>query len=185
MYNFYDNFLEEHVAQLIDFEMKEVKWQYDYDSKPNGTQKHWHVFCGHNIDECNLNGYEFIEPIWNNIKNVDSTLELERAYLNAHTYGIEPHIHRDDGDVTLIYYPRLDWKIDWGGGTAIYNDDVTEIEKHFVNKGNRIIMFDANLPHQAQPVAKNCLELRMCVVFKLWTEAANRERLDFYKDKIS
>ena len=55
MYNFYDNFLEEHVAQLIDFEMKEVKWQYDYDSKPNGTQKHWHVFCGHNIDECNLN----------------------------------------------------------------------------------------------------------------------------------
>ena len=109
MYKHYDNFLEEHVAQLIDFEMKEVKWQYDYDSKPNGTQKHWHVFCGHNIDECNLNRYDFIEPIWNNIKNLDSTLELERAYLNAHTYGIEPHIHRDDGDVTLIYYPRLDW----------------------------------------------------------------------------
>ena len=71
MYNFYDNFLEEHVAQLIDFEMKEVKWQYDYDSKPNGIQKHWHVFCGHNIDECNLNRYDFIEPIWNNIKNLD------------------------------------------------------------------------------------------------------------------
>ena len=62
MYEHYDNFLEEHVAQLIDFEMKEVKWEYDYDSKPNGTQKHWHVFCGHNIDECNLNGYDFIEP---------------------------------------------------------------------------------------------------------------------------
>ena len=166
MYNFYDNFLEEHVAQLIDFEMKEVKWQYDYDSKPNGTQKHWHVFCGHNIDECNLNGYDFIEPIWNNIKNLDSTLELERAYLNAHTYGIEPHIHRDDGDVTLIYYPRLDWKIDWGGGTAIYNDDVTEIEKHFVNKGNRIIMFDANLPHQAQPISRLSFQLRTCIVFK-------------------
>jgi Rps23 Pro-64 3,4-dihydroxylase Tpa1-like proline 4-hydroxylase len=59
------------------------------------------------------------------------TLELERAYLNAHTYGIEPHIHRDDGDVTLIYYPRLDWKIDWGGGTAIYNDEVTENRKTF------------------------------------------------------
>ena len=139
MYKHYDNFLEEHVAQLVDFEMKEVKGEYDY---------------------------EFIEPIWNNIKNVDSTLELERAYLNAHTYGIEPHIHRDDGDVTLIYYPRLDWKIDWGGGTAIYNDDVTEIEKHFVNKGNRIIMFDANLPHQAQPVSRLCFQLRTCIVFK-------------------
>ena len=31
---------------------------------------------------------------------------------------IEPHIHRDDGDITMIYYPRLDWKVDWGGGTA-------------------------------------------------------------------
>ena len=130
MYQHHDNFLEEHIAQLIDFQMKEVKWQYDYDSKPNGTQKHWHIFCGHNIDECNLNGYDFIEPIWNNIKNVDSTLELERAYLNAHTYGIEPHIHRDDGDVTLIYYPRLDWKIDWGGGTAIYDNELNNNYKN-------------------------------------------------------
>ena len=111
----YDNFLEEHIAQLIDFEMREVKWQYDYDSKPNGTQKHWHVFCGHNIEECKLNGFDFIEPIWNCIQNQGYKIELERAYLNAHTYGIEPHIHRDDGDVTMIYYPRLDWKIDWGG----------------------------------------------------------------------
>ena len=71
-----------------------------------------------------------------------------------------------DGDVTLIYYPRLDWKIDWGGGTAIYNNDVTEIEKHFVNKGNRIIMFDANLPHQAQPISRLCFQLRTCIVFK-------------------
>ena len=68
MYKHYDNFLEEHIAQLIDFQMKEVKWQYDYDSKPNGTQKHWHVFCGHNVEECNLNGFDFIEPIWNGIK---------------------------------------------------------------------------------------------------------------------
>ena len=51
--------------------------------------------------------------------------------------------------------------------------------------GNRVLMFDAHLPHQAQPVAKNCLELRMCVVFKLWTEGANRDRLDFYKDTVS
>ena len=29
--------------------------------------KNTHVFCGHNIDECNLNGYDFIEHL-NNIK---------------------------------------------------------------------------------------------------------------------
>ena len=165
MINYYDNFLESHIAQLIDMQMKEVSWKYDYDSKPNGTQKHWHIFCGHNMDECNQNGYEFIVPIWEKIKNVIN-VELERVYLNAHTFGIEPHIHTDDGDITMIYYPRLDWKIEWGGGTAIYNDKVTEIDTHLVNKGNRLIMFDAHLPHQAQPISRECYQLRTCVVFK-------------------
>ena len=165
MINYYDDFLESHIAQLIDMQMKEVSWKYDYDSKPNGTQKHWHVFCGHNMDECNQNGYEFIVPIWEKIKNVVD-VELERVYLNAHTFGIEPHIHTDDGDITMIYYPRLDWKIEWGGGTAIYNDKVTNIDTHLVNKGNRLIMFDAHLPHQAQPVNRLCFQLRTCVVFK-------------------
>ena len=166
MIDYYDNFLEEHVAQLIDMQIREVSWKYDYDSKPNWTQKHWHVFCGHNIKECNLNGFDFIEPIWNGIKNIDSTLELERAYLNAHAYGIEPHIHRDDGDMTFIYYPRMDWKNDWGGGTVIYDNDVKDITHHINYKGNRLIKFPADLPHQAQPVSRECYQLRTCVVFK-------------------
>ena len=164
MIDYYDNFLEEHVAHLIDMQMREVSWKYDYDSKPNGTQKHWHIFCGHNINVI-PDEYEFIIPIWEKIKNVIN-VELERVYLNAHTFGIEPHIHTDDGDITMIYYPRLDWKIEWGGGTAIYNDKVTEIDTHLVNKGNRLIMFDAHLPHQAQPISRECYQLRTCVVFK-------------------
>ena len=164
MIDYYDNFLEEHVAQLIDMQLREVSWKYDYDSKPNGTQKHWHIFCGHNINVI-PDEYEFIIPIWEKIKNVIN-VELERVYLTAHTFGIEPHIHTDDGDITMIYYPRLDWKIEWGGGTAIYNDKVTEIDTHLVNKGNRLIMFDAHLPHQAQPINRECYQLRTCVVFK-------------------
>ena len=166
MVNVFDNFLEHHVAELIDLQMREVHWKYDYDSKPKGTQKHWHVFCGHKIDVV-PDEYNFIVPIWEKIKaTCNGNVELERVYLNAHTFGIEPHVHRDDGDVTMIYYPRLDWKEEWGGGTAIYNNEVTEIDRHFVNKGNRLIMFDANLPHQAQPISRECYQLRTCVVFK-------------------
>ena len=69
MIDYYDNFLEEHVAQLIDMQIREVSWKYDYDSKPNGTQKHWHIFCGHNINVI-PDEYEFIIPIWEKIKNV-------------------------------------------------------------------------------------------------------------------
>ena len=113
---YYDNFLEEHVAQLIDFQLREVSWKYDYDSVKNGINKHWHVFCGHNEGELQDFGYD-ISVIWNQIKNKFPEYKLERAYLNAHTHGIEPHIHRDDGDVTFIYYPRMDWRPQWGGGT--------------------------------------------------------------------
>ena len=82
-----------------------------------------------------------------------------RIYMNAHTHGIEPHMHQDDGDFTMIYYPRGDWQDDWGGGTVV---DGTLIEY----KGNRLVVFDAHLWHQAQTVSRQCYELRTCIVFK-------------------
>jgi len=160
MIEFTDNFLEEHIAQLIDMQLREVSWKYDYDSVKNGKNKHWHVFLGHNVGELG----DFV-PIWNQISD-RYNYEMERAYLNAHTHGIEPHIHRDDGDMTFIYYPRMDWRIDWGGGTAIYDNDLNGITHHINYKGNRLIKFPANLPHQAQPVSRECYQLRTCVVFK-------------------
>ena len=40
----YDNVLESHVAELIDMEMKEITWQYDY--KSNGREHiHWEWSC--------------------------------------------------------------------------------------------------------------------------------------------
>ena len=33
----YDNVLEDHVAQLIDMEMKEITWRYDYRSHKDGV----------------------------------------------------------------------------------------------------------------------------------------------------
>jgi Rps23 Pro-64 3,4-dihydroxylase Tpa1-like proline 4-hydroxylase len=160
MIEYVDNFLEEHIAQLIDMQLREVSWKYDYDSVKGGSNKHWHIFLGHKVGELG----DFV-PIWNHISN-NYDYEMERAYLNAHTHGIEPHIHRDDGDMTFIYYPRMDWRIDWGGGTAIYDNDLNGITHHINYKGNRLIKFPANLPHQAQPVSRECYQLRTCVVFK-------------------
>ena len=163
---YFDDFLEEHVAQLIDMQLREVSWKFDYDSVKNGVNKHWHVFCGH--DEEEIKNFETVEvsAIWSQIQRKFPEYKLERAYLNAHTHGIEPHIHRDDGDVTFIYYPRMDWKNEWGGGTVVYDNDVKNITHHINYKGNRLIRFSANLPHQAQPVSRECYQLRSCVVFK-------------------
>ena len=175
----YDNVLEEHVAQLIDMEMKEISWKYDYRSHKDGVNKHWHTLCGH---EELFEEYSFLSPIWETAKrkydfeNKYKVSRFLRVYVNAHTHGIEPHLHIDDGDFTMIYYPRLDWKPDaWGGGTLIDGQLVPY-------KGNRLVVFDAYLDHKAMPVSRECYELRSVVVFKCNVKGANRERLDFYNN---
>jgi Rps23 Pro-64 3,4-dihydroxylase Tpa1-like proline 4-hydroxylase len=177
----YDDVLENHIAELIHLQMKEVYWKYDYNSKKGGVNKHWHVLCGENENEVIQNGFSFVLPLWEtafhkyDFKNTYDVLEYKRVYLNAHTHGIEPHEHTDDGDFTMIYYPRLDWKKDWGGGTLVDGELVPYV-------GNRLIVFNAKSPHQAMPVSRQCYELRSVVVFKTYVEGANIERLDFYKD---
>ena len=59
----------------------------------------------------------------------------------------------------MIYYPRIDWKKEWGGGTMVDGELV-----HYV--GNRLVVFTASLPHMAMPVSRECYELRTNVVFK-------------------
>ena len=178
----FDDVLEEHNAILIEQEVKSISWDYDYPSKIGEVNKHWHVLCGHNKQDCEDKDYAWADQMFDFIKtglNFDqkySVLDYERIYCNAHTHGLEPHMHVDDGDFTMIYYPRLDWKTDaWGGGTLIDGRLVPY-------KGNRLVVFDAILPHKAMPVSRECYELRSVVVFKSNVKGANRDRLDFYKD---
>ena len=191
MIDIYDNVLEPHVSELIHTQMEQLYWRYNYNSSKGQVNKHWHVLAGHNPEAVKQNGYEWLLPLWDtvfskyNFAEKYSVDSFKRLYMNAHTHGIEPHLHTDDGDFTMIYYPQTNWKIEYGGGTFVYKEDAETVDTIAEYRGNRVLMFDAHLPHQAQSVAKNCLELRMCVVFKLWTEGANRERLDFYKDTVS
>jgi hypothetical protein len=177
----YDNVLEDHVAELIHLQMKEVYWKYDYNSKKGEINKHWHVLCGENENEVIQNGFSFVLPLWEtafhkyDFKSTYDVLEYKRVYLNAHTHGIEPHQHTDDGDFTMIYYPRLDWEKDLGGGTRVDEDLVPYV-------GNRLIVFNAKIPHQAMPVSRQCYELRSVIVFKTYIDGANDERLDYYKN---
>ena len=91
-------------------------------------------------------------------------------------------IHVDDGDFTMMYYPKLDWKPEWLGGTAIWDDEGKNIDRVCNYVGNRLLIFPASNNHQAMPVSRFCYELRPVVVFKCYVKGANVDRLDFYKD---
>ena len=189
IYDIYDNVLDIDTATLIDTEMKEMTWKYDYNSKTDwklggAVNKHWHTFCG--FDKINK-PYTFINHIWDiaknkyDFENKYKVTQFKRVYCNAHTHGIEPHVHTDDGDFTMIYYPILDWEPEWLGGTVLWNEQKTEIEKYVNYIGNRLFVFDAHLPHQAMSVSRQCYRLRTCIVFKTIRSDANAERLNFYK----
>ena len=181
MIKIYDGVVEDHVAELISAKMKDVVWKYDYHSNKEHKSLHWHVYCGNSGQQIITNGFEWVMPIWSSVmlkyefRNTYNVDTYKRIYMNAHTHGIEPVMHKDDGDFTMIYYPRMDWKPEWGGGTLIDGELVPYV-------GNRLVVFDAYLPHMAMPVPRECYELRSVIVFKTVVDGANRERLDFYKD---
>ena len=183
MIDVYDNVLEEHNAILIDDEVKKLAWKYDYPSEPSKPNKHWHVLCGHNKEECDAASYDWAHSLFDmfvnkfDFKSKYDVVDYERIYCNAHTHGIEPHLHIDDGDFTMIYYPRMDWKKEWGGGTLV--DDTLV---HYA--GNKLIVFTASLPHKAMPVSRECYQLRTCVVFKCNVVDQAKETVEFYKNAI-
>jgi Rps23 Pro-64 3,4-dihydroxylase Tpa1-like proline 4-hydroxylase len=166
----YDNVLEDHVAEFIDMQMKELSWRYDYKSQEGKPGLHWHILCGHNPKAVVEKGYEWVQPIWDtakfkyDFKEKYGLIDYIRVYMNAHTFGLHPHWHADDGDFTMIYYPRLDWEKHWGGGTMI--EGSLGVNEYVEYVPNRLIIFNANLRHQAQPVARECYELRSVIVFK-------------------
>ena len=190
-----DDVLEPHVAELIQSEIKKVQWKYDYPSNRKiGIQSHWHVLCGLNEEEVTAAGYDYLLPIWQaalykfGLKEKYGIDGWKRLYLNAHTYGVEPHMHIDDGDFTMMYYPRVDWNEEWLGGTAIWDDEGKNIDKYCNYIGNRLLIFPAKNNHQAMPVSKYCYELRPVVVFKCYIADINlfrdgrSERLNYYKN---
>ena len=183
MIDVYDDVLEEHNAILIDDEVKKLSWKYDYPSEPSKPNKHWHVLCGHNKEECDAASYDWAHSLFGlfvnkfDFKSKYDVENYERIYCNAHTHGIEPHLHIDDGDFTMIYYPRIDWKPEWGGGTLVDDTLVSYA-------GNKLVVFTASLPHMAMPVSRECYQLRTCVVFKCNVVDGIKKTIDFYKENL-
>ena len=108
---------------------------------------------------------------------------LVRYYSNSHTYGQDGHIHRDDGDLTVLYYPCRNWKTEWEGGTSFYNEEITDCIKYVSYKFNRLVVFRAGIPHRAMPVTRDCYELRTSVVFKTDKDTNHPSYFEWYNSR--
>ena len=73
---------------------------------------------------------------------------LYRMYINCFAPREIAYFHTDgdEGDLTFLYYPNMEWKLDDGGETQIYETDMFTGVPPIPN---RIVMFDASLLHRA------------------------------------
>jgi len=49
--------------------------------------------------------------------------------------------------ITLLYYPNMNWNLEWGGYTLFSNESTNEIEHCIAYKPGRLVLFDSKIPH--------------------------------------
>jgi hypothetical protein len=177
----FDNLMDEESHKLIEKEVNSAQLRPNWHSNKKKQNWHWHSSIFQDTAMLPVAGDKEIETIslktpyimnlWKEIqKKINETLEYKcdfaRAYINAHTYGVDGVIHHDDGDYTAIYYSLSEWDIEWEGGTCFYNKDKTDVIHYNAYVPNRLVVFDAKIAHRAMPVARECYKLRPVVVFK-------------------
>lgn len=191
-----DNFLPENLAvQFSRNFFNTYNWKPYWNtgvSKTESRSWNWHTSVGNDLPDMGQltqdNSPEDMKLLWNatEIKLFElSGVEhvMNRWYSNSHTYGQEGPIHRDDGSFTCLYYPCENWQIDWEGGTAFYNEDITDVIQYAGYKFNRMVIFSAKIPHRAMPITRDCYRLRTSIVFKTSMDVNSKSYLDWYNKR--
>ena len=88
-------------------------------------------------------------------KEFNISLETsDRCVVNAITSNGVYHPHDDHGsDIkwSFLYYANMKWDLEWGGDTLFLNDDRQTISNTVQCKPNRVVIFDAKIPHLIRP----------------------------------
>jgi Rps23 Pro-64 3,4-dihydroxylase Tpa1-like proline 4-hydroxylase len=74
--------------------------------------------------------------------------EVLQTRVNLSTLNDKNHFHSDVlGGTTLLYYPNMEWKLEWGGYTLFADDNLQEIQHCVAYTPGRIILFKGKIPH--------------------------------------
>jgi Rps23 Pro-64 3,4-dihydroxylase Tpa1-like proline 4-hydroxylase len=75
-------------------------------------------------------------------------LKITQARVNLSTLNDKNHFHSDELDgITLLYYPNMEWHLEWGGYTLFSDDATKNIEHCLVYTPGRVVIFEGNIPH--------------------------------------
>jgi hypothetical protein len=131
-----------------------------------------------------------VQSLWGTVsREIENRLgkhNILRLYANCNPYGQNAYIHVDDGEYTMVYYPAIEWKSEWEGGTCLYKgNDIEGYDaiRYISYKPNRLIIFPAKIPHRGMPVDKICTAPRYVIAMKLQKDVNNAQYLSEYYSK--
>lgn len=178
-----DNFFDKELHQTIFQSLNKPRWGF---TGGNLNNPFWH------IDD--LEREEFYSVYLKNLilKKINlPDVDCIRIYANGQTAGQEGSPHIDDGHYTFLYFPNLDWNIQWQGHLMfinklgleyeeengeftdrwfnwVYNYDEREdeIEKIVTYKPNRAVIFQSNIVHYADAPHRLYNGLRISLAYK-------------------
>ena len=80
-----------------------------------------------------------------------SGFTLSNCVLNLSTAADVNFVHAHPEDKVLLYYVNLDWQDGWHGETLFYDETGKEVVFASAYTPNRLIAFDAKIPHTIRP----------------------------------
>jgi hypothetical protein len=76
---------------------------------------------------------------------------LTKCVMNLSTPSDTNFVHTHPQDKVLLYYINLDWRDGWHGETLFYDEPGREVVFASAYTPNRLIAFDAKIPHTIRP----------------------------------
>jgi SM-20-related protein len=167
-------------SELNDYFIK-TKWSYGWKSNASSdVYVHWHAHIAggtrtsRNVCEDELANdlsATMIHRIWEQLRQEFlAGHKLLRVYANAHTFGLEGGIHRDNAPgeniVTTLVYAHALWPVPWGGETVFYSQDHEQIVASVLPRPGRVVIFHGGIPHAARAPSRESRALRVTLVFK-------------------
>lgn len=152
-------------------------FKYNRISSQNSTQRTF--VSEYSLDEIKKSKlFNFIQSkFYLRIKN----LRIHRMYTNICNPGEYYEMHVDsnlDDQITILYYPNMEWDKNHGGETVFYDQDGLEPIKMVNYIPGRLILFDSKIPHRSNTVNFTTSNKRFSVAIKLLNKNDTRYYLN-------
>ena len=159
---------------------RNVRWQFGKSTKENPHARYWHfeIAGGQKSNVEDKSEIVAAHPLkvfgefqnWLRGTLVPADTLVLRCYMNAHTFGSDgwPHKDTDRGDeLTGVLYLAREWRPEWCGETAVFDDKGTDIEAAVLPRPNRLLVFPSDRLHAPRPLSRAYPGLRVVLVVKI------------------